>query len=296
MTRQPSLAMNGHLVHAMAFWVGLALFSGVQMASADPPLPAMNSYGQPPFVPVGGGRAQGLATIFVDLVNKATGGQPEFQLDHLPRRRLEVTLASRSFAGVALFLAPEFLAPAAQQGAAWSEPVMVDENLIVSLRALKVSSLQDLHGLKLGGIAGHIYGLLAPAIDDGRIHREDAPDHVSNLRKLCLGRVDFVVISRSELAGTRPNVSCQEPFRPMAFPQPQMIVRRVLVRMADGERAKDVLDAVASVSCGQQWIQALAQYGLSTVGCVSKVARSIDASPIKVRGTRPPSKTSDGRG
>jgi polar amino acid transport system substrate-binding protein len=263
-----------------------------QGCDAEPPLPAINSYGQPPFVPLGADQRAGLASTFVELLNAATDGHPRFQIESVPRRRLELTLGVPSFQGIALFLAPEFLAPAAQQGAVWSEPVMVDENLIVSMRQLKPSSLTDLHGLKLGGIAGHIYRLLGPAIDDGKVRREDAPDHISNLRKLCLGRVDFVVISRSELAGTLPHVNCAEPFRITAFPEPQVIVRRVLVRTPEGGSAKELLAAVASVACGPQWIQALAQYGLSTVGCLSAVARSSEhrkrdakAVPLKRRKT-----------
>jgi polar amino acid transport system substrate-binding protein len=255
---------------------GLTLCGAVNIGHADPTLPALNSYGQPPFLPVSAERNSGLARTFVDLVNKATSGRPEFQLDNLPRKRLELTLTNRSFSGVALFLAPEFLVQTAQQGAVWSDPVMVDENLIVSVRQLNVASLEELHGLRLGGIAGHIYRLLGPAIEDGKVHREDAPDHISNLKKLCLGRVDFVVISRSELAGSQPHVSCAEPFRPNAFPEPQVIVRRVLVRMPNDNDAKEVLDAVASVACGPQWSQTLAQYGLSTVGCRNTATKSVE--------------------
>jgi polar amino acid transport system substrate-binding protein len=252
-------------------------------ARADAALPALNSYGQPPFVPVRFDRSEGLAKTFVELVNKATSGQPWFDLENVPRRRLEQTLSGRDFSGVALFLAPEFLVASAQQGVVWSDPVMIDENLIVSVRPLNVSSLKELHGLRLGGIAGHIYRLLGPMVDEGKVLREDAPDHVSNLRKLCLGRVDFVVISRSELAGTTPHVPCVDAFRPTAFPEPQVIVRRVLVRMPNAESARAVLEAVAAVACGPQWSRALAHYGLSTVGCRSAVVTPAVTSPAKTK-------------
>lgn len=261
----------------LATVVAVAWMAAAHAADGDSKLPALNSYGQPPFVPVNADRSGGLAGTFVELVNQTFSGMPGLHLENLPRRRLELLLGSREFSGVALFLAPEFLVASAQQGGIWSEPVMVDENLIVSLRPLNMSSLKDLHGLKLGGIAGHIYRLLGPLIDEGKVLREDAPDHLSNLRKLCLGRVDFVVISRSELAGTTPHVSCPEAFRPIAFPEPQVIVRRVLVRMPSEGSARDVLDAVATVACGPQWMRALAQYGLSTVGCRNSVARTGDA-------------------
>lgn len=263
-------------------------------AHASTTLAALNSYSQPPFVLPAPEATAGLAAAFVGMLNDQLAVQgPQLQLENLPRRRLELELANRGFSGVALFLAPEFLAAPAQQGGAWSVPVMVDENLLVSVRPLKLSSLDDLRGLRLGGIAGHIYRTLVPLIDDGRLEREDAIDHIANLKKLCLGRIDVVVISRSELAGTEPLARCAHDYRPMAFPEPQVIVRRVLVRMPGGDGAQPLLGAITNVACGDKWNAALAAYRLSTVGCLhSGAGRSSDAPPpVKARRTRAPSRT-----
>lgn len=235
-------------------------------AQARPALPALNSYLQPPFVPAGE-RGGGLATLFVERLNQELRPDRLLRLENQPRRRIELALEDREFVGVALFLAPEFLAASVQRGGAWSVPVMVDENLLVSARPLQVASLDDLRGLRLGGIAGHVYRTLKPLLDAGLLDREDAVDHVANLKKLCLGRVDIVVISRSELAGTEPQVQCPQALRPIAFPQPQIILRRVLVRPAGGDGAQEMLDAVARVACSEAWITALAGYRLSTPGC-----------------------------
>lgn len=295
MTEDGSPTTRTKLICLLAAGVTSGLVVTMHCAHADPHLPALNSYAQPPFVPVSGDRTDGLAKTFVELVNKTMDGQPAFLLENMPRRRLDLVLNGHNFSGIALFLAPEFLVESAQHGGAWSEPVMVDENLIVSLRPLDISSLNDLHGLKFGGVAGHIYRLLGTLVENGQVQREDAPDHISNLRKLCLGRVDFVVISKSEFAGTTPHVSCPEAFRPTAFPEPQLIVRRVLVRIAKNEDAREVLDAVAKVACGRHWTEALAAYGLSTVGCRTAVARSNDAQPAKTRKSRPLSRPDEQR-
>jgi len=229
----------------------------------------MNSYGQPPFVLAASERNGGLAAAFVEQLNQAVGPAIRFNLETLPRRRLELELGNRAQLGLALFLAPEFLLEPAQRVGSWSVPVMLDENLLVAMQPLKLSSLDDLRGLRLGGISGHIYRHLGPLIDSGLITRDDAVDHIGNLRKLCLGRVDFVVISRSELAGTEPHARCSQRFKSTAFPQPQVILRRVLVRMPTDESSRLVLDAIAAVACGARWTAALAQYGLSTVSCRS---------------------------
>ena len=238
---------------------------------ADPvvPLPALNSYAQPPFT-LPGDRGAGLAASFLAQLNEELGPAVKFRLELLPRRRLELTLDDPGFTGLALFLAPEFLPGPLASSGAWSVSVMVDENLLVSVRPLAVPNLDALTGLRFGAVAGHVYRVLGPLAEAGRVERSDAPDHVANLKKLCLDRVDFVVISRSELAGTSPLAECARPWRITAFPEPQVIVRRVLVRMPERKDSQAVLAAVARVACGEQWRSALATYGLSTIGCTSR--------------------------
>jgi polar amino acid transport system substrate-binding protein len=247
--------------------MALALVFGAAPALADEraALPALNSYAQPPFARPEGG---GLAATFVTLLNEeVTPGGARATLETIPRRRLEAVLGDPAFQGMALFLTPEFLPRSFSKPLQWSAPVMVDENLIVSVRPLALTSLDELSGLRFGAVAGHVYRLVGPLVDAGRVKRDDALDHVANLRKLCLGRVDFVVISRSELAGTVPLVQCPVPLRPMAFPEPQVIVRRVAVRMADAADAQSVLEALARVACSDRWLGALAKLGLSSAGC-----------------------------
>lgn len=256
---------------ACAVLAAIAACGFAAPSAADPgaPLPALNSYAQPPFT-LPADRAAGLAAGFVAQLNDEAGLAPKFRLEPVPRRRLELTLDAPAFAGLALFLAPEFLPGHLAKGGAWSVPVMMDENLLVSVRPLTVPHLDALNGLRFGAIAGHVYRVLGPLAEAGRIERADAPDHVANLKKLCLDRVDFVVISRSELAGTTPLAECARPWRVMPFPEPQLIIRRVLVRMPEDRDTQAVLAAVARVACGERWRSALAAYGLSTSGCPSK--------------------------
>jgi polar amino acid transport system substrate-binding protein len=248
-----------------------ALGAGAWAAEPAPPLPALNSYAQPPFT-LPGEPEGGLAARLVARLNEEAAEPAGFRVELQPRRRLEMTLEAADFAGLALFLAPEFLPPELARSGAWSAPVMVDENLIVSARPLALTSLEQLDGLRFGAIAGHVYRRLDPIVEAGRLARADAPDHVANLRKLCLDRVDFVVISRSELAGTAPLAACARPWHFMPFPQPQIILRRVLVRLPDPQRTQAVLAAVARVACGERWRAALASYGLATVGCAARPA------------------------
>lgn len=246
--------------------IGVCLFLPRALFAAPPSsYTVLNSYAQPPYVQ-GENVAAGLAPTLVRLIRKEANLPVPLELQTLPRRRLELVLERRNFEGLAVFLAPEFLSLGAEVGR-WSVPVMVDENVLVSMRPLQLSTLDDLAGSTLGGIAGHNYRLLGPYIEAQRIKREDAPDHVSNLKKLCLGRVDFVVMSRSELAGSSELAACEQSYRWRPFPEPQVIVRRVLVRVSDDVLAEKVLAATQAVACGQAWQNALRKYQLSVVGC-----------------------------
>ena len=252
-------------------WLLLTLLSMPAAAMAQEPgngYVVLNSYSQPPFVQTGDAAESGLAPTFVRLLREASKLPVPVTLETVPRKRLELRLEGPRFQGLALFLAPEFLSEEARTGK-WSVPLLVDENVLVSLRPLQISSPEDLSGMRLGAIAGHIYRVLGPHIEAHRIKREDAPDHVSNLKKLCLGRVDFVVMSRSELAGSSELAGCPQPFKWRSFPDPQVIVRRVVIRVPDERATERLLAATEAVACSAAWQAALQRYQLSTVGCHS---------------------------
>lgn len=260
----------GHTLAHIALAAALAWAGATARAQDDAPLPAMNSYGQPPFSMAGPDGAAGLAATLVEQFNADARPGLRLYVETLPRRRLEMTLDRPGYAGAVLFLAPEFLPRSVAERGEWSAPVMVDENLIVSLRPLPLATLDGLAGLRFGGIAGHVYRTLAPLVEAGRIERDDAVDHIANLKKLCLGRVDFVVISKSELAGTAPLAACARPLRPQAFPDPQVIIRRVLVRLPSERDTQQALDTLMRIACSDRWLAALAAYGLSNIGCRRK--------------------------
>lgn len=233
----------------------------------------LNSYSQPPFVQADDAMETGLAPTFVRLLREASRLPVPLTLETVPRKRLEMRLEGPRFEGLALFLAPEFLSKEAKAGR-WSVPLLVDENVLVSLRPFRMASPEDLAGMRFGAIAGHIYRVLAPYVEAQKIKREDAPDHISNLKKLCLGRVDFVVMSRSELAGSSELAGCAQPFRWRSFPEPQVIVRRVVVRVSDERVTDHLLAATEAVACSQAWQSALRRYQLSTVGCGTTSGRA----------------------
>jgi polar amino acid transport system substrate-binding protein len=249
----------------------LGLFFCTLSASASPAEPgsverpiALNSYLQPPFVGAG---SPGVAAAFVALLNQQLPSELQHTLENVPRRRLTEAYLSRSdFRGVALFLSPNFIAPEINQRVHWSRPVLSDENVLVTRNMPAPKMWSDLRGRTLGGVLGHIYKPLTPLIERGDLRREDAADHISNVGRLCLGRVDFIVMSRSEYQSAELPGGCASSLTAVPMPDPDTFFRRVLVTGPEGYVAS-VMRAVDQVACGAAWQSESHARKLHTVAC-----------------------------
>lgn len=243
--------------------IGSADAAQVQASEEDRPL-ALNSYLQPPFVVTG---APGVADRFVALLNQQLPAELQHPLENVPRRRLTEAFLSRSdFRGVALFLSPSFVAPEINRRAHWSRPILADENVLVTHDMPAPKTWSDLHGRTLGGVLGHIYRPLSPLIEHGDLKREDAADHVSNLGRLCLGRVDFIVMSRSEYQSAVMPATCAPHLAAVPMPEPDTFVRKVLIIGPEAYVAS-MLRAVDQVACGAAWQSEIAAKKLHAAPC-----------------------------
>jgi polar amino acid transport system substrate-binding protein len=225
---------------------------------------ALNSYLQPPFVTPG---LAGVADVFVALLNQQLPADLQHGLENVPRRRLTDGYLSRGdFRGVALFLSPNFIAPGLNDRVHWSRPILVDENLLVTRGMPAPKAWADLRGRTLGGVLGHIYRPLAPLIERGELQREDAADHVSNVGRLCLGRVDLIVMSRSEFQVANLPAGCSASLTAVSMPEPDVFSRAVLIAGPASYDAQ-IMQAVETVACGPAWHREAAARRLSVAPC-----------------------------
>jgi polar amino acid transport system substrate-binding protein len=249
------------LMCTLVAWPAAEVLAGT--AGEDRPI-ALNSYQQPPFVTPG---ATGTADVFVALLNQQLQAELQHRLENVPRRRLTDGYLSRGdFRGVALFLSPNFIAPGLNGRVHWSRPVLVDENLLVTRSMPAPKAWADLQGRTLGGVLGHIYRPLAPLIERGELQREDAADHVSNVGRLCLGRVDFIVMSRSEFQNANLPASCSAGLVAVSMPEPDVFSRAVLIAGPDSYVAQ-IRRAVEAVACSPAWHHEAAARRLSVAPC-----------------------------
>jgi len=113
---------------------------------------------------------------------------------NLPRKRIETELKNGSV-HIAPISNPGWYAD--HNGLDWSDPVFEEKNQFVLMQdgKLKIDSVQDLRGKKLGAMLGFVYPNLTTEIQSGAVTRVDVKDYVQITRMLKKGRVDTFVTS-----------------------------------------------------------------------------------------------------
>ena len=78
----------------------------------------------------------------------------------------------------------------------WSRPYLDDADMLVTAtRRPAPAQLQDVAGQRIGTVSGFLYPESETALGAGFV-RDDAPNLVTNLRKLASGRIDHAIVGR----------------------------------------------------------------------------------------------------
>lgn len=170
----------------------LAMLASVAQAQADQ-VKMLTYHNFPPFIT---GPDTGLTFDLAAQLTKASGGQHEFVVGVMPRKRLEASLADRE-AILVPWVTPAFFEDEAQVKYIWSATLLADSNAVISPRSAPVnySGPGSLIGKVLGGVNGHRYEGVDALVEAGKIRREDVGGEVLNLRKAAEGRIDATIIA-----------------------------------------------------------------------------------------------------
>ena len=113
----------------------------------------------------------------------------------LPRNRLRKALAEGQVDGNC-YLLPTWMEPAALS---WSHPLFPNKDLVIGRTdAAPLRSAVDLADEPIGTVLGYRYPELESGLGN-RFRRDDAPDMISNLRKLAAGRVRYAIVDQLTL-------------------------------------------------------------------------------------------------
>ncbi|CAM3933854.1 substrate-binding periplasmic protein [Roseateles saccharophilus] len=110
----------------------------------------------------------------------------------VPRRRMAQLLGEGHEADLSCNYLPGWLPGPLQ----WSRPYLDDADLLVTAaRRPAPAQLQELAGQRIGTVTGFLYPEAEAVLGAGFL-RDDAPNLVTNLRKLASGRMDHALVGR----------------------------------------------------------------------------------------------------
>ena len=257
--------MLRHLIPLLM--LGAALCGAPALAATT--VTAYNSYPGAPYV-MG---QRGLAPELVAYMNRKLHGKYQFRLHTLVRRDLNrIMEAPGGFDGVALFLTPELVGDLPQQRFHWSPAFVEDSNAVISRidNPVRYDGPDSVLGLRFAGIYGNRYPGIDERIGKG-VQRSNAPDALSNLRKLVAGEADFTVMPLSALRYLRRQMDAEK------LPLGQLHVadkphirfgRHFALARGDSALAADLDRLAAAMPCDPDWRQIAVRYHFTTQeGC-----------------------------
>ncbi|HLO93023.1 MAG TPA: hypothetical protein VK195_01795, partial [Burkholderiaceae bacterium] len=166
-------------------------------------LPVLSYYDYPPFST---GPGQGLTQSLLALLQRRAGPLlPPLQEELLPRRRVAALVGRSGWKGLVPWVSPAWFQDPDRHRFVWTEPLMQDEDLVISLKSRPVDyqGPASLKGITLGGVFGHVYPETEALVKAGELQRLDSFSQEASLRMLMMGRVQAIFISRSGVAGWR---------------------------------------------------------------------------------------------
>lgn len=253
--------LRGTLVAAGA---ALAFDAGALEAEVE----AFNTYSVPPFVTSAG---RGLDVEVVNYLNRKLKGAYRFKLTVLPRERLLKRHLSPpdAFGGISLFMAPEFVNDVAQRQFHWSPPLFEDQNMLIfpQPRRSRVERMEELKGLRFGGVLGYRYEGFDDMVAAGLLAKENSGSALASLRQLCLGRVDFTQMSRLMFEALEAESGCAERLAEQPVPQSEPFGRRIMTGRAQRDLAEKIGQAVEQMPCDRDWRRVMAGYRINLPAC-----------------------------
>lgn len=182
-------------LRCVTFWMLAGLAAA---APAADKVQVISYYDFPPFTEANG---DGLSKQLCALLESASGGRYQFELQVLPRLRFDTVLERANTPVLALWVAPEFFTEPTRYH--WGSPLMDDNAILLAMpgKTFELDQAESLRGLRFGGVLGHHYpyGALDNAIKQGYVSRADNASPEQNYQNLVLGRIDLTIMAESTL-------------------------------------------------------------------------------------------------
>lgn len=151
------------------------------------------------FAPLVIDEQRGLYSDLINYLNRQKLGNFTFQLEYVPRKRLQVKLEEGSIHGIIIGMMPQWFDDVAQTKYLWTQPFAVDNFILVSniKKPVHPESPATLPGTTVGLTLGYVYPGTDQWIVQHGLLRNDALSEEKNISKLLLSRVDCIIVSET---------------------------------------------------------------------------------------------------
>lgn len=226
-------------------------------------IPAWTYYEFGPFIT---GKGKGFTYEFTELLNKSVKQVGlRFEVVVYPRKRLERILTQRP--GVVLFVNPIWMHDKEKTRFLWTPPILWDRNEILSRMKgitpakIKYEGIESLNGLTMGGVLGRSYKDIDDAVAKGNIVRDDAPRESQTLKKLVIGRVDFMTSAGSLIRYLVKDMGLEKDI--FFSPNPLFeYSRHILVNKKLEKESTAIFYFVSKLTETPEWKRLIEKYGL----------------------------------
>ena len=226
-------------------------------------IPAWTYYEFGPFITA---RGKGLTYDFAELLNRSLQKAGlGIKVAVYPRKRLEKMLTKRQ--GIVLFVNPIWMHDREKVRYLWSPPLLSDRNEILSRMngpsptQIVYEGVESLNGLIMGGVLGRSYKDIDGAVTRGNIIRDNASKESQTVKKLVMGRVDFMTSSGSLIRYLVKEMGLEKEI----FFSPNPLYeynRHILITKKLEKESKIVFHFVSKLAENPEWNRIVEKYGL----------------------------------
>ncbi|MEO0915042.1 MAG: hypothetical protein AAFY59_18995 [Pseudomonadota bacterium] len=216
----------------------------------------------PPFI-VNEGTQEGLSFDLARLLTRGSEGRLTFQVQVLPRKRLNQRLAAGR-PGIVLWANSAWFGDRPETRYRWTRRLISDSNVVISPATAPVdyAGPHSLSGMTITGIRGHRYPGIDMLVEAGYITRINFNTEGQLVRFIGSGRGGAAIIARSAAQYFTRTFGLEDDIHFASQPH-SSYERRILVQPQLGNVHTYIERILSDADANRRWRQLVEGYGLS---------------------------------
>ncbi len=216
----------------------------------------------PPYI-VNATEREGISYDLVRLLTEMSDGRFQFNVEVLPRPRLEKRFMSGD-PGIVLWVNHVWFGDPDRTRFLWTNPILADKNVIVSPKgaSFQYEGPQSLHGMTLIGVRGHSYTEVDGLVKEGLVDRIDLNAEGQLMRFVASGRGQVAIIANSAARYFVRELDLSDAIH--FSKKPHSTYQRYIMVQPHLEPLHEFLqEAILRLKRSEEWTEIVQKYGLN---------------------------------